>query len=44
MLLGSATKALIDDFRVDLEAEEGHINLALQRDENQKVLIPQPGK
>jgi len=44
MLLGSATKALIDDFRVDLEAEEGHINLALQRDENQKVLIAQPGK
>jgi hypothetical protein len=44
MLLGSATKALIDEFRVDLEAEEGHINPALQRDENQKVLIPQPGK
>jgi hypothetical protein len=44
MFLGSATKALIDEFRVDLEAEEGHINPALQRDASQKVLIPQPGK
>ena len=44
MFLGSATKALIGEFRVDLEAEEGHINSALRRDENRKTRLPQVGK
>ena len=44
MLLGTATKALIEEFRVDLEAEEGDIKPALERDERRRVIVPQPGK
>jgi hypothetical protein len=43
MLLGHATKELIDEFRVDLEAQEGQLAPIL-RDENRKSKVPQVGK